>query len=347
MRSLLALAVVALVAVPSAAHALEQPKHRAISRDTCAAFGFPWNFCKRVGAEVYNVDAFEWNDLAAHAQPDYANGQSQCDGANSAAARVRSLGLDLHNGINSIKNGLPWANGTNMAAALGRALHTIQDNCAHRGVSNPHHAWHSLSDSCEGTSNSPDTRPEAVECAQRETEIVMEAFANAMSDGGLDPAVLDDGVREGTTHWPKRSEVCEFLGSGNGWNGADDHWNNDVVVPALRNQFMAGLFGQSISGDVCNGDGNAIAAWGDPSIDTSSGQGFCLKIQAYCVGKGDGVPEAPPWEDPVEAAIDNEGVEPQGCSVANDRAPGGWALLLLVALTAPRTTRQRRRRPAS
>lgn len=342
MRILLALAVTAVVgATASTAHALEQPKHRAISRDTCAAFGFPWNFCKRVGAETYNVDAFEWNDLSAHAQPDVANGQSPCDGANAAAARVRSLGLDLHNGINSIRNGLPWADGTNMAAALGRALHTIQDNCAHRGVSNPHHAWHSLSDTCSGTANSPDTRPEASDCAQRETEAVMDAFATAMSNGGLDPSVLDDGVREGSTHWPKRSEVCEFLGSGNAWSGVDDHWNNDIVVPALRNHFMAGLFGTSIAGDVCGGDGNALATWRAANVDTGGGQGFCVKIQAYCIGKGDSMPEAPPWEDPVEAAIDNEGVEPQGCSVGGRGDAGfGWAVLVVVAAV------RRRRRAA-
>lgn len=321
-----------LALAPLTASALEQPKHRALSRDACAAAGLPWDFCERVGTEAYNVDSYEWNDLSAHAQIDVGKGQTQCDGANAAAGRVRTIGGDLRNGIRAFAAGEKWATGTWLATQLGRALHTIQDNCAHRGVSNPHHAWLSLSDSCKGTKSSPDTRPEAVECAQRETADIVDAFAVAVSDVGVDLEDLDDGVSDGWGHWPTRGEVCEFLASGNGWNGVDDHWDNGVAVPALRDHFAAGVFGASISTDVCNGDPNALAAPADPAINTSQGQTFCFKISAYCVGKIDGVDEAPPWEDPEQAAIDNEGTPPdQACSVGQTRPPAAWSLLLLVA----------------
>ena len=340
---LFSIALLASLLAPRSASALEQPKHRALSRDGCAAAGLPWNFCLRVGSEAYNVDAYEWSELPAHAQIDVEKGQSACDAANLAAERVRAIGEALRSGAQAMAAGDGWANGAWMATQLGRALHTVQDNCAHRGVSNPHHAWFSLSDTCSGTHLSPDTRPDAIDCAARETADLIDAFAVAVSDAGLDFAALDDGVIEGATHWPDRGAVCEFLASANSWNGVDDHWESGVMVPALRDHFAAGIFGASASRDVCGGDPNAIAsASPDPRVDTGNGQSRCFKVKAYCLGKADAPPEAPPWEDAEQAAIDNVGVPPaEGCAVAPGRPHAAWSLPLVViaALRRRRATR--------
>ena len=329
------LAAVALFS--SSAQALDQSKHRALSRDACAKVGLPWDFCERVGTEAYNVDHFEWFDMAAHAQVDVEQGQTKCEAANLAAARVRSIGASLGDAIAAVAADDDDVDGTKTATLLGRALHTIQDNCAHRGVSNPHHAWLSLSDSCEGTKSSPDARPEALECATRETAEIVAAFASALDDADVDFDVLDDGVSEGKGKWPLRGDICEFLQSGNSWDGVDDHWNSAVAVSALRDQFAAALAGTAVSEDVCAGNPNALSATPDASIDTSMGQEFCLKIDLFCIGKDDAPDEAPPWQDPAEAAADNEGTPPeQGCTVGGQTPPLTWSGLFVLALVARR-----------
>lgn len=326
----------AAVLLPSSAHALDQSKHRKLARDTCAEVGLPWEFCERVGTEAYNVDHFEWFDMAAHAQVDVEQGQTQCEAANLAAARVRTIGAELRDAIDLVAADEDAVDGTAIATLLGRALHTVQDNCAHRGVSNPHHAWLSLSDTCEGTKSSPDAQPEALECASRETVEIIDAFASALDDAGIDFDVLDDGVDDGSGKWPLRGDVCDFLASGNDWDGVDDHWNNGVAVPALREQFSAALVGTAVSEDVCGGDPNALSAPPEAPIDTSAGQEFCLKIDVFCLGKDDAPDEAPPWEDPAEAAADNEGTPPeQGCSVGGSPTVT-WSGLWVVGMVARR-----------
>src|SRR4051794_16379189 len=98
MRKLLGL--LALVAIPSSAHALSQTLHRAIAIDACKAAKLPSDFCARVGTEIYNVDKHEWNDMPAHAQAD-GNGDlaSTCAGANKAVERERTLAADIRKSI--------------------------------------------------------------------------------------------------------------------------------------------------------------------------------------------------------------------------------------------------------
>lgn len=318
--------------VPAIAHALDQSKHRAVSRDACADADLPWNFCERVGIEAYNVDHFEWHDMAAHAQVDA--GQSQCEAANLAADRVGTLGTELRDGIAGFATSKLGVDSQTLAIALGRALHTIQDNCAHRGVSNPHHAWLSHDDTCLGTKRSPDARPEALACAEAETAAVVAAFASAVRDAGIALRNLDDqGDRPmEITRWPSRGDVCEFLASGGSWDGVDDHWNDGIVVPAVRERFVAGLGGASASADVCGGDPQALATAADPAIDTSAGQAACKSIQAFCFGKDDAPDALPPWQDPAEAAADNAGDDAQGCAIGDARAPSLGAFVAIVLL---------------
>lgn len=345
MRSSVRLVLVApaLAAVlwPMSAAALDQSKHRAISRDTCANAGMPWEFCERVGTESYNVDHYEWNDMSAHAQVDLAQGQTSCEAANLAAGRVNNLAEDVRRDLAAFAKGDKKVDATVIATALGRALHTVQDNCAHRGVSNPHHAWLSLSDSCEGTKSSPDARPEAITCAQQETEAVIDAFVVAVDDAGIDPDDLDDGVDEGWGHWPTRTEVCEFLKSANEWDGNDVHWNSGIVVASLRDQFTAGIEGKTVGSDICAGNPAALNDKPGPKVDTSQGKSLCFKLNLFCVGKDDSPDEAPPWVDEAEAAADNEGTPPeQACAVDPDGGDTAFGSLAAVVVLAWRRRRR-------
>lgn len=332
-----ALPFAALLSFPALSHALDQSKHRAVTRDACAEADLPWDFCERVGIEAYNVDHFEWHDMAAHAQVDVDAGQTQCDGANAAAQRVAMLGVELSGNITAFSKQQLGISSQTLATSLGRALHTIQDNCAHRGVSNPHHAWLSHDDTCLGTSSSPDARPEALTCAQTETAAVIETFVAALEAAGVQPHWLDDQgeMPREITRFPARGDVCEFLGSGGQWNGIDDHWNDAIVVPALRQSFGGGLGSMASASDVCHGDPLALAVTPDPAIDTSKGQAQCGKVSAYCFGKDDSPDDLPPWQDPAQADGDNAGSPPeQGCSVAAEPGPAplGWLLLLPLVL---------------
>lgn len=336
MRALPALVVLSWMSVSSSAFALEQSSHREISRDACAAAGLPTNFCDRVGTEAYNVDAYEWGDLAAHAQVDVALGQTPCAAANLVAQRVYGLGHELHAGLVARARREAGADGEHLATALGRALHTVQDNCTHRGVSNPQHAWYSLSDACSDTRLSPDFDEDALTCARAQTVEVMATFVAALESAGLSPNILDDGVDIGITRFPARTDVCDYLKSGNSWNGVDAHWENGVVVPAVLDQFEAGMVGGDAPVDVCQGDPDALAdtTTSVASIDTSGGQILCFKVALYCLGKADGaVDEAPPWAvDEGPAVLERGASRSDGCAVAaGARTTSGPSVSLALA----------------
>ena len=330
--SLLAAVVFAAATFTSAsAFALEQSKHQQISRDACTAAALPEEFCERVGVEAFDVDAYEWNDVAAHAQVD--SGQTACEAANLAAGRVYGLGQDLRRAVFAKVRGESSVDATHVATALGRALHTVQDNCAHSGISNPDHAWLSLSDVCSGTQLSPDVQPEAIACAERETAAVIAAFQGSLAEAGLDPRELA-AAAHGWTHWPSRGYVCAWLDSGNTWNGVDTRWNNAVTVPALRDQLVAGLADSAIERDVCHGDPDALVAQQVAApVDTSQGQARCAKVDLYCLGTSaatDGEP--PPWEEPGSAAS----TEVTGGCAAGRGSPVGLALIVVAMLALRR-----------
>jgi uncharacterized protein (TIGR03382 family) len=331
------LTLAAVLAAGTTAHALEQKVHRAITEDACMNAGLPDEFCERLGVEAYDVDAYEWDDLSAHAQPEAW--QTSCQGANAALDRLEWLGADVHDRLADLARSPTEGNAEQVAVQLGRALHTIQDNCAHHGVSNPEHAWFSLSDSCSGTSLSPDVQPGAQACARTETATVMDVFVTELYASGASFDDLSD-TPHGWTHWPSRGGVCEFLDGGNGWNGYDTTWNNDIVTPALRDQLVTALYwGAWSTGDVCDGDPDALAPTTYTAhVDTSAGQSRCLKIKAYCLGKADGASddEPPPWDDGTTGDTFAAG---GGCSAAGGSA-GGATLLVLAALVV---TRRRRR----
>jgi len=327
-------ATLVLVAASVPAHALKQSAHRSISRNACDDAGLPEEFCERVGVAAYNVDHYEWDTPAAHAQ--MSPGQSVCDGANATLARVRDLGSSVRHDLALVAAAPSADRAEQVAVHLGRALHTVQDNCAHHGIPNPEHAWDSLSDICAGTQISPDIRPGAASCARDETELVMDAFVAAMIDAGVDDQDLAD-VPYAFTHWPTHGEVCDFLASASEWDGQDRQWNNEIMEPAVRDQ-LTGAFtaANPATIDPCD-EGSSVLAAPAPSarVDVANGPESCFSIKLYCLGKADGADEPPPWED----GTDDE-MQPAGCAAGGRSGAGAAALML--ALAGLVATRRRR-----
>ncbi|MFO0572146.1 MAG: hypothetical protein U0263_41365 [Polyangiaceae bacterium] len=297
--------------------------------DACWKQKLPSEFCDAVGAAAYNVDHYEWDTLAAHGQPEV--GQSKCDAANATVDRIRTLAQEMRS-ISQAQSSYDPA----LAVALGRALHTIQDNCAHSGMPNPEHAWFSLSDSCADTNDSPDVQPGAVACAEQETALAFDTFVKAIQvPTPPPPPDHDTNNNPNPQFWPSRGGVCDFLKSATTWDGTDRRWNNQVVVPAVQDQLYKNLLvdPNAPSNDVCAGGEAALEPLAPvPNLDTSHPTEWCTTISLYCAGKADGVDEAPPWEPKPSSSGPAETSESSGCNLANHR--GSSPLWLFGALTA-------------
>jgi MYXO-CTERM domain-containing protein len=127
--------------------------------------------------------------------------------------------------------------------------------------------------------------------------------------------------------------VCQFLHDAETWDGVDRRWNNDIVVPWLRDQLTNAITSDDGTiGDACGVDLSQPEP--DAVIDVSNPPSFCLKLETYCLGAGGkddggGPDTAPPWEDTTPPPSG-------GCSVAPGSAAAGW---LLVALAFVRRRR--------
>jgi hypothetical protein len=244
--------------------ALKTRDHRKITRDACEAQGLPEAFCRRVGREAFDVDAREWTDLAAHGQPE--NGQSACEAATSVAARIATLGKGIHTAL--VRKGDP--NG--IALNLGRALHTLEDNCAHHGMSNPQHAWYSREALCHGQNDpvifgDPDEQPEAKACATTEAAKAFASFV-AAARAARYPLESLANVDPISTENPSLHQACEFIREARNWDGVDTTWNNASTVPAFREVFSDAVRRGSNPGNVCRGlrNPNPFPAKGRPPV---------------------------------------------------------------------------------
>lgn len=328
MRTTLVLALLGLIGSSGSALALNQNEHASISERACEDNGFEHDFCERVADEAYNTDHHEFLDLAAHAQPDA--GATACAAAGDSMQRLLDRGREIRAALRQVKaapanHDLSAA----VAKAMGRALHTIEDNCAHSGMTNPQHAWHSLSDACQGTHDSPDVQDGAAQCAEREANAAFAALRQATSQLGVNISVMVP--YETMRHFPPRGEVCAFLDEAPAWDGVDRRWNNAIVVPAFRAQFAKALTTETATLDnICAGDQTLARPTPDATESTSGGQERCLKIQAYCVGKGDDAgEEAPPWDAGSEEEQD---AVTGGCSAGTGGPSPGTLMCLLGAL---------------
>jgi hypothetical protein len=168
------------------AHALKPGTHADIAKASCIAAGLGKNLCTRIATEDYDTDSREWDDLSAHAQIDDA--QTACVAADAAAGRLFVLGTSVRSALAQVAISGGTQTVGDVDALIGRALHTIQDNCAHHGMPNPQHAWFSLGDFCDGTATSPDLQEDAIACARTESDAAMRAVLRAL---GHDPADVD------------------------------------------------------------------------------------------------------------------------------------------------------------
>lgn len=335
--------VAVLVCLAAPAEALKPRAHADLARSSCVSAGLPTTFCQRVATEAYNTDANEWEDLAAHAQ--IAGDETACSGADQAARRVWLQATELRSVLAALVQDRSEERVGDAARRLGRALHTIQDNCAHHGMPNPQHAWFSLTDFCEGTTTSPDLDADALACARTETDAVMRLVARAVQDRDVarplanlscpEDLTSDHGSQQQTIcerrFLPGPLDACEFLGEADGWDGVDRTWNNTVVTAALRKAFSAGISGGSALPAICRGDERVLSpATSEPVIDVSGGAPSCTRAHVLCLGSADG-DDSPFADDPV--------VEEAGCATTR---PSTWivALLVIGALLG------RRRRPA-
>src|SRR4051812_36641655 len=82
-------AILFFVLVQPSAHALVQSKHQSVTSTECTRAGLPARFCQEVAVEAYNTDAFEFEDLAAHAQ--IPVGSTACDAADRSLMRLGAL----------------------------------------------------------------------------------------------------------------------------------------------------------------------------------------------------------------------------------------------------------------
>ncbi|HVE85213.1 MAG TPA: hypothetical protein VND93_20315 [Myxococcales bacterium] len=291
--------------------------------------------CNEIAMAAHNTDAHEWLDLSAHSQIE--EGQAACAGADAALTRVRQLGGEAR--VQLFAQAAPGASADQVASAgraalvaLGRALHTVQDNCAHHGMPNPQHAWWSDSDLCLGTALSPDLPDAAVSCAQAETEAAFESFAAAFKDAGLggDALFAPDAVQTAGPQFPSREGICGYLHSSGTWDGVDRGWDNAWMGPALREELRRGLLGlEDPAPEACALPAGTLDLKSPADKVRTSNAGIgCQAIEAICVGDPT-EPIEPPWEG-KKAPKD----------LSCEAAPGG-----LFALGAAWLWWRRRRRP--
>lgn len=303
MRNLPVWGAVALLAAPGLASALSQAKHFEVSLSACSGAMTAVGFCQSAAMAAHNTDGYEWTDMAAHAQ--IPEGASACAGAKATTDRLASLGSAIREKVFAIGAAQDASSrralAKETALLLGRALHTLQDNCAHHGMPNPQHAWHSHSDTCKGTSQSPDLAPSALTCAGEQSRAAFSAFKELLTEAQVEVSALADTDGTLAAAFPKVGEVCEFLHSAATWDGVDRRWSNEVVVPALMTQLTRGFSqGQATGEDLCASDPDQLVpASVDPVVDTQAGPGACAAVDAFCSGD----PSArliPPWEKIVE-----------------------------------------------
>jgi MYXO-CTERM domain-containing protein len=329
--------VAGLVLASAPAYALKPGTHADVANASCRAAGLGRDTCTRIATEDYNTDEREWDDLRAHAQID--DGETACVAADRAAQRLYQLGTDLRAAIAKLAASSTTDNAAAVDSLVGRALHTIQDNCAHHGMPNPQHAWFSLGDFCDGTETSPDLQPDGIACAKTESNALMQVVAQSIVaarmgsrlDGWSCPPAPDNGdhgnqqqaVCQGR-FLPGPFDACDFLGRAKDWDGTDRRWNNTVVSPALQAAFAAGLHGGAMPEPMCHGDESVLSqAVSAPIVDVSGGAPSCAKASVFCLGKADDS-ENPFADDPTP--------DSSGCRVANDPSALFGLGLALVAL---------------
>jgi uncharacterized protein (TIGR03382 family) len=330
-----------LLAAGGPAHAFKIGAHKKISFESCKAARMPSEFCRRIALESYNTDANEWGEQEVHAT--WTPGQTSCQAADNSARRMWQLGGDMRAALAAVRERSSDKRVGEVGRALGRALHTLQDTCAHRGVQNPQHAWWSISDVCDGTALSPDVQPDGLACGRAETDKFLRAVAQVVAGSGVTDELAERSCPQSSSDRGGDSDivcsrfatpgpfgVCNFLETAEDWDGVDRHWNNAIVLPAFRAAFLDGLAGKRAPGPICGGNPNRLATPSAPRYDVSEGPPSCGKIHLLCLGKADDLEdyygETPSWSEDELAGDD----EAAGCAAA-ERGFGGLGVVILLA----------------
>lgn len=295
----------------TSALALKQSGHYNVTYEACRAEKFGMAYCKAVAAAAYNVDKLEWTDMAAHGQR--RQGQSACDAGQATANRLNDLGRAIR-ATNTPKES---------AKLLGQALHTIQDECAHHGMTNAQHAHFSLDAEC-GDGTNPDTTSSALSCAASRTKAAFVALRGSL---GLSSAELSSWcVSHGcsTTRMVGLREGCEFLGERAAWNFKETKWTN-AAGQIMFTAFTNGLTGGGAP-KVCGNGDIALAA------DTLAKEPAesCTTVRTVC-GKVDASEEelVEVFDEDANNIVE-ETEDGGGCSVVQNN--GGLVMLGLLGI---------------
>jgi uncharacterized protein (TIGR03382 family) len=333
-----------LVLWGGSARALGAGDHREVTIERCSAVDLPFNFCKRVSIAAYNVDYEEWDDPAAHSMR--GPGQTLCEAADATNSRLWSLGAELHDELDALVARRDWDDAQDLADTLGRALHTLHDNCAHQGQSDPQHAWASRSDLCTDTEISPDASAEALECATRQTDVVMAIMASVIDANGVEgwlgegscPEAYGEGGAAsqdpcGASVLPGPFSACSFLETAERWDGVDARWDVEATIGLFDASFRDGVVGAGFSSARACGLGAIDAPDLRPPTDVSN-PAHCWQVQTLCLGSADAAWESSDVVDEVFGAdaVAGPGLDSAaGCSAAG-RGPGSAFLPALLVL---------------
>jgi hypothetical protein len=324
--SLARASAIALASFGSNAYALDQSVHYDITYKACRERGGPEPFCDQVATATHNVDNEEFFDMAAHGQ--MRDGQAACEGAHYAAWRVFWLGQRIRPLTQQAAIIPTHQSISGLAKWIGRALHTVQDNCAHSGMPNPQHAWYSIQDFCSGTESSPDAQPEALQCGIEETKAVLDAVFSVLADNGAVKADLAN-VKDDSRHRTSLKDGCHYLDDADHWDGEDRRWDNNVVRPFLRRMLVDAITKDGARFEyVCSGLTESLLVDYDAPVDVSDGPDGCVIVDIACaIGKAD--------ESLASDVPPPPGEEEGGCNAAG--ASGGVLLwLAMLAIIRPR-----------
>jgi hypothetical protein len=330
--------VICVLAAPGSAQdlvarrdALAMEAHLRIAAEECRSTTLPASFCQRIAKEAHDVDAWEFDDVVSHAQMESI--EDICGSANAVEDRLQGLGEDFRNALAALRDeSYPWGSGAESTAteagrAVGRALHTIHDNCAHQGMANPEHAWFSLSDTCLDTALSPDAAPGVEDCARLQTQLFLPSIVAAVDDAGLASRLGQNScVRDFRTDTnpcdqvtsPFPHEACVFLSEAKAWDGVHRVWDGAVVAPWLIRAFQG-----DPPIDFCADPDFQVSP--ELGIDVSMGTPSCTMIHVACLGKAD------------EVDYSDIPSHSEGCS---STPRGGLDLLALVGLVLFRVRRR-------
>lgn len=324
MRSLWVVLTVLLLAPSRQAWALSQAEHQRITEKACRAAHLADAFCKRMAVAAYSVDGYEWDDMAAHAQRE--PGEPACESADRSALRLNQLASNAVHARNA---------GSDEVAAdeFGRALHTLQDECAHHGMSNLQHAHFSLLDVCGETGASPDAAPEAKQCAVKRTNAAMVEIAKVFAGRPINFTCSTGDNRNGNEcgriAGPSPIEVCDFLSEHTAWTGEDTRWQ-PIVGERLQAAFMLGIRGIGAP-PVCADGGITVEP---PAVLPHELATSCALIAVTCLGKVD---------DPISLDDDRDAAA-GGCAAGGSLDGVSPGLMLLVGWVGLAASRRRRRR---